>query len=195
MIPDANVPNAFSQQAVEQEINVVPMNFRVEFVPKEGTTELREIHKVDLVKKGSNGESTPWNINALKQEQFIWPHVEKYYEYWLQGQEDPVEGTPLDVLPFIPKAIIQHLKNLHIKTAEDLAGATDADLERIGMGGRGWREKARTFLEAKESTAKISEANVELEKNLANALKEIEELKTQVNSLTPKRGRPKKDAE
>ena len=189
------LPDPVSPDAVAHEVNVIPMHFRVDYIPdRDRPGEFREIHKVDLVKKGSNGESTPWSIPALKKEQFLWPHVEKYYDHWLAGQEDPVEGTPLDVLPFLPPPIVGHLKNIHIRTAEDLAATTDGDLERIGMGARGWREKARSFIEAKEGTALIAAVNADLKLENEQLRADVDEMKAQLNVLTadrPKRSKPK----
>lgn len=173
-----------SPDAVTQEVNVVPMNFRVDHVPVPGKPgEFKEVHKVDLVKKGSNGESTPWRIKELQGVGILWQAIGPYYERWLEGQEDPADGTPIDCLPFIPKGVVDHLRMLHIRSAEDLAGATDADLERIGMGARGWREKTRVYLDAKAGGA-VAETNTMLKAENERMAKELEELKAQVNALS-----------
>lgn len=165
------------------EVNVIPMNFRVEHIPIHGKPgEFREVHSVDLVKKGSNGESTPWTIPRLQQDQILWPAIKPFYARWLEGQEDPEEGTPIDCLPFLPVGLVPHLRLLHIRSAEDLAGVTDADLERIGQGSRMWREKTRAYLDAKAGGA-VAVANAELKVENERLGKELEELKAQVNSL------------
>lgn len=197
-------PDPLSPDAVHQEINVVPMNFRTDYIPIAGKPgEFKDVHGVDLVKKGSNGESTPWTIKSLQKEQLLWPYIKPFYERWLEGQEEPTEGTPLDVLPFLPKPVIEHLKSLLIRTAEDLAAANDADMDRIGMGARGWRQKTISYLEAKDGAAKISAVNDELTQQVERQQEEIEQLKAQVNSLVAvnptvepkKRGRPRKNPE
>lgn len=191
MHPDPNSP-----EAVSKDINVVPMNFTVDYIPdREKPGELREIHRVDLVKKGTHGESTPWSIPALKKDSILWPHVQPYYEHWLKGQEDPVEGTPLDSLPFLPRMVVDHLKGIHIRTAEDLAEATEGALARIGMGARGWREKARSYLDAKAGASQIAAVNADLKAENEQLRADMEELRGQVNTLMvdkPKRGRPRK---
>lgn len=186
-------PNAFAQEAVTHEINVVPMNFRKDFVPrKDEPGEFKEVHKVDLVKKGSNGESTPWEIGRLQKDQILWPYIKPFYERWLEGQEDPVEGTPIDCLPFLPPGLVGHLRNLHIRSAEDLASVTDADLDRIGMGARGWREKARNYVEAKSGDARLAAVNADLQAEKERMQAEIDELKALVNSLTPEEKKTRK---
>lgn len=190
-----------SPDAVKHEVNVVPMNFRKDFIPVHGSPgEFKEVHKVDLVKRGSgHGDATPWKISALKQDRIIWPAVEPYYEHWLKGQEEPIEGTPIDACPFIPPSLVAHLKALLFRTAEELAKATDADLERIGMGARMWREKARLYVEAKGGDAKLADALAERDQENAQLRSEVDELRRQVNSLVGsaprKRGRPPKKRE
>lgn len=118
----------------------------------------------------------------------MWEYIEPFYERWLKGQEDPVDGTPLDVCAFIPAGIVGHLRNLHIKSAEDLAALTDADLERVGMGARGFREKARAYVESKHGDAKLAVVNADLKADNERQQTEIDELKAQVNSLVAAQG-------
>lgn len=187
------LPDPISPDAVRQDVNVVPMNFRKDFSPVPGNPgEFTEVHKVDLVKKGSHGESTPWKIAALKKDRILWPFVKPYYDRWLEGQEDPAEGTPIDCLPFIPPGAVAHLRNLHIRSAEDLAGVTDADLDRIGAGARMWREKAKAYVEAKQGDAKIADALAERDRENAQLRSEIEDLKAQVSVLMADKPRGRK---
>lgn len=184
-------PDPMSPEAARQEINVIPLNFRVDFIPdKNKPGALREIHRVDLVKKGSHGESTPWSIPAIQKDPMLWNYIEPYYKHWLKGQADPVEGTPLDVLSFLPPSIVSHLKNIHIRTAEDLANATDGDLERIGMGARGWRQKARSYLEA-QAGGQAAAVNAALKTENEQMRAELAELKATVNALVGKSNTPR----
>ena len=190
--------NAAIANLERQDVAVFPDNFRKDFKPVPGKPgEFREVHRVDLIKRGS-GASTPYAISALKQDQVLWPHIKPYYEAWLEGQEEPAEGTPIDTLPFIPPTVVPHLKNLHIKTAEHLAALNDADMERVGMGAVGWREKAKSYIEAKEGNAALVEAKQELTEELELRKQEIQELKDQVNQLVAEsakyggRGKPQR---
>lgn len=175
------------------EINVVPMNFRRDHTPIPGG-EFKEVHMVDLVKKGSNGEATPWNIKRLQQDQILWPYVKPYYDAWLQGQEDPVVGTPLDVLPFLTPGLVQHLKNIHINSAEDLASVGDNEMQRIGMGATAWRDKARAYVEAKEGDGKLADLNQRLTEENELMKAEVHELREEVNKLSALMPKPRKKA-
>lgn len=175
-----------SPEATKHEINVIPMNFRKDYRPKKDEPgEFVEVHAVDLVKKGSHGEATPWTINALKKDEMLWPFVKPYYDRWLEGQEDPVDGTPIDVLPFIPRGLIDHLRYLNIRTAEDLADLTDNDMQRVGMGARLMVEKARKYIDAKSGEAKFASLLADRDAENEQLRAEIDELKAVVNELTP----------
>lgn len=179
---------------VDRTVSVVPMNFRTDY--KERGGKLVESDKVDLVKRGSLA-STPYSIKELRKDNILWPMVEPYYEAWKKGQEVPEDGTPIDALPFIPRDLAGHLKLMQFRTAEELAACTDSDLDRIGMGARGFREKAKSFLE-NQASGQVAAQNAELKAQNEALLADLEELKAQVNELAnnkPKRGRPRKDIE
>jgi len=191
--------------AEKSQINVVPMNFRKDHVPIDGEAgEFKEVHRVDLVKKGGNGESTSWNIKNLKTDTQLWPYVEPYYDAWLKGQESPTSGTPVDVLPFLTPGLVAHLQSMMIRTAEDLAEVNDASMERIGMGARGYRDKARAYVEAKIGDGRVAAVNEKLERENKQLQAQLDELKadfevlqSEVRGNQPplkKRGRPPKDS-
>jgi hypothetical protein len=75
------------------------------------------------------------------------------------------------------------LQILHFATVEQVAGASDAQLQRVGMGGPGLRERARAFL----ARQNMSETALELEKTRA----ELAELRAMITSMTPRVGRPR----
>ena len=179
------------EELEKKDISIFPHNFRVNHKPiKDKPGEFREVHWVDLIKKGS-GEKTPRPISEIKQDAVVWSFLKPYYEAWLEGQEEPTEGTPIDAVPFVPSSIVPHLKNLHIRTVEDLASLNDADMERVGMGARGWRNKARTYLDSVKNNAAVIEAKQELEEKLAASEREIDELRALIEESQKKKpGRP-----
>ena len=186
-------PDPFSQDATHQRPDVVPMDFRVDYKPvNDKPGEFREVHKVTLRKRGS-GDGTVWLISELKTSQ-LWPFVEPYYDAWVKGQEEPVIGTPLDVLPFVPKEAVARLKLIQIKTAEDLAESNETVLQRIGMGARSLRDKARAYLANKADSA-IADRAQKMEAENAELKARVEELIEQVNSLVDKPKRRKKEVE
>lgn len=167
-------------------INVVPMNFRADHFLREGSTEFEERHYVDLVKKGTNGECTPWAINKLRKNVDIWRFIEPSYEAWLKGQEEPTEGTPVDVLPFLTPGIVSHLKSIMIRTAEDLANAEESTIERIGMGARSFKQKAQAYLDAKVGDGAVAALNQKLTHDNETLRGEIAALRELVEGMEKK---------
>jgi hypothetical protein len=188
------LPDPMSPDAVKHVVAVRPVNFRKDHKPdpkKPG--ELIEVHRVDLVKMGSGNHSTPWNIEALKKDTILWPAVKPAYEAWLSGQEEPPNGTPLDAWPGVTKGQVERFRLLHLRSVEDLANVTDPDMERIGMGARALREKARAYVKAKEGTSVMAEALAERDALIADQGRELAELRALIETATadkPKREKP-----
>jgi hypothetical protein len=176
-------------------VAIVPLKFWAEDVPVAGKPgEFTQEHWVKWVKKGSNGATTSEKITRLKRNREIWPVIERHYEAWAKGQEEPTTGTPLGQWPSISREMADHLKTLHLRTVEDVATATDADLDRMGMGARALREKARAYVKAKEGEAVVAEAMAEKDAQIASLSSLVNDLKGQVETLAanlPKRAKPK----
>lgn len=128
-------------------------------------------------------------------------HKERFPRQWLyfqmkQGDGVPVVGTSLDDWQRdskgeVSRAQVEELRILKFQSVEQVAAASDSQLQRIGMGGPGLRERAKSYL----NTRHRSESAEELEKTRS----ELETLKAQMAELMaaqPKRvGRPPKVAE
>lgn len=129
-------------------------------------------------------------------------HKERFPRQWLYYQMQQNEGaaqqigTPLtqwnkDSPEEINRDQIAELNILKFVTVEQLALASDAQLQRIGMGGIGLRDRARLYLNRKNR----SETNAELE----NTKKQLAELQAKMATLLSdpprRRGRPPKLAE
>ena len=126
-------------------------------------------------------------------------HRERFPRQWLYFQMHQNEnaaaqiGTPLsqwqkDAPDEINRDQIAELSILKFLTVEQLALASDGQLQRIGMGGVGLRERARQYLNRKNR----AESNAELE----DPKRQLAELQAQMASLVadkPKRGRPPKE--
>jgi len=127
-------------------------------------------------------------------------HKERFPRQWLyfqmkqNEQSGELPGTPLRTWAeadpeFINAGRLEELQILKFQTVEQVATASDSQLQRIGMGGSGLREKARLFLTQKNR----ADGSAELEKTR----QELDELKAQMAELIAARkpGRPKKEQE
>jgi hypothetical protein len=117
-------------------------------------------------------------------------HKERFPRQWLyfqmKNEEGGIVGTPIEEWhkaepDNINRGQIEELQILKFQSVEQIATASDAQLQRFGMGGTGLRERARMFLSRKNR----SESQVELDetkKQLAELQEQMQEL------LAAKRG-------
>jgi hypothetical protein len=108
----------------------------------------------------------------------------RFPRQWLYFQmkngEGQVLGTPLanwhkEFPDELNKGQLEELQILKFQSVEQLATASDSQLQKVGMGSTGLREKARLYLTNKNK----SESTKELEKTRA----ELDELKAQMAEL------------
>jgi hypothetical protein len=110
----------------------------------------------------------------------------------MQNNDAHMIGTPLKDWHLarpgeINQMQLEELSILKFQTVEQVATASDMQLQKVGMGAAGLRDKARSFLLNKNQ----SESQVEIE----STKKELAELKEQLAALMAdkKAGRPKKE--
>lgn len=75
-------------------------------------------------------------------------HYKAQYEAWKEGQELPVNGTPIKGWPMISPAQQQILLSCRIRTVEDLAGMNDDGIRQVGMGAVEMKGRALAYLQA-----------------------------------------------
>jgi hypothetical protein len=125
-------------------------------------------------------------------------HKERFprqYLYWkMQSTDASAIGTPLsqwnaDDSEEFNSHQMAELQILKFQTVEQIATATDSQLQRVGMGATGLREKARLYLTNKNK----SQSDTELEETRA----QLKQLQEQMAMLMENRkpGRPRKEAE
>lgn len=123
-------------------------------------------------------------------------HKARFPRQWLhfqmQGAPQAI-GTPLqewckDQPVEFTDYQMAELQILKFQTVEQVATASDGQLQRVGMGATGLRDKARAYLLNKNQSESSSE--------LAKTRTELEELKEQMAELLAEKrkpGRPKKE--
>ena len=120
------------------------------------------------------------------------PRQYLYFQMKQSEQDAPAIGTSLESWVAegngdITKAHIEELRILKFQTVEQIAAASDAQLQRIGMGGPGLREKAKGFLTRRNRS--------ETENQLDETKKQLADLQAQMAALMARKpGRPKKEA-
>jgi hypothetical protein len=142
----------------------------------------------------------PGDKNNIMEQPVREDHKQRFPRQWLYFQVKQSEnstpeaiGTPLskwheDAKQDINKAQIEELQIARFQTVEQVAGASDAQMQKFGMGGIGLRERAKTYLARKHR----SETSEELE----STKRQLAELQAQMSALMadkPRRGRPPKE--
>ena len=140
----------------------------------------REPHKdIPFVRIMSPGDKT--NIIETFAKDF---HKQRFPRQWLhyqmQNDGSTFIGTPLSEWATAkPEEMsgyqMAELGILKFQTVEQIATASDAQLQRVGMGSVGLRDRAREFLKAKNQSATSSE--------LEDTKAELEKLKAQVSAM------------
>ncbi|NDD96757.1 MAG: hypothetical protein EB148_02300 [Actinobacteria bacterium] len=126
-------------------------------------------------------------------------HKQRFPRQWLYFQMQQNEGaaqqmgTPLtqwhkDSPEDINRDQIAELNILKFVTVEQLALASDGQLQRVGMGGIGLREKARQYLNRKNR----ADSNAELEQT-KQQLVALQAQMAELLAEKPRRGRPPKE--
>ena len=125
---------------------------------------------VDKVRWGQRGQNLQERVDRVdrlkKREPHIYMVMERAYEAWKKNQEPPVEGTPLKMWPAIKAAQIKTFINLGIRSVEELAGLTNDQCDRLGMGTKHMRNRARLWIEAAQDKGKLAERTAVLERKL-----------------------------
>lgn len=118
------------------------------------------------------------------------PRQYLYFQMKQNEQDAPAVGTSLDIWfaegnGDINRGHIEELRILKFQTVEQIASASDAQLQRIGMGGVGLREKAKAFLARRNRS--------ETENQLEETQRQLAELQAQMAALMARKpGRPKR---
>jgi hypothetical protein len=144
------------------------------------------IDMVYITNPGSRDE-TPARIKdkVPKDDYITWA-----YNKWKVTQEQVVDGTPIETVPFLNKAQVQELKALNIHTLETLADLPDTAKQRF-MGSIDLSKKAQAYLKsAKDSQLAVKlQAEVDKkDKELALMRKQIADTNARFEALQAKLG-------
>lgn len=110
-------------------------------------------------------------------------HRERFavrYAKWKKSKGVGISGTPLCEVSWLNRSTIASYNALNVFSVEQLANASDATLQDLGMGARANKEKARVYLKkASEDAAdlKLAGENVKLKNELEYLKQELAELK------------------
>lgn len=105
------------------------------------------------------------------------------FRLWKQGQELPVNGTPVRTWAAASPAQIKMLTDLHVLTVEDLAQANEETLGRMGMGARDLKRRAEDWLKTSQDVGKVSAELSATKAALEAAEQRTESLQAQLTQM------------
>jgi len=150
---------------------------------KEGRPIYKDVEMVEIFAQGGNTTVKKEVTDELRERYSV------QYEAWKKGQEQAVEGLPLEKWPhkLMTPAMIYNLKHYRVYSVEQLADLTDGTIQKIGPGGMMLRQDAQEYLENASGIEPLREENKELKARLSALESQLEAL-----SKPKKRGRRKK---
>lgn len=119
-----------------------------------------------------------------QEENPVWLGIRGAYEAWKMGQETPVDGTPLDAWPALTRVQVEAFRAAQYRTIEDVAEITDGQLGRVRLPDmRQIRDKARTYMAAKQSSAAVEAQMADRDKKMEQMEAELAEARAALQRL------------
>ena len=180
---DAN-PNFVGQRDPDKSLSVrffsVPMQDNFQSKEK-GRPIFTDVDMVEILLPGDDKNII--KTFAREDHKERWPRQWAHYASKMEGDQRLIGKTPLSAWQRLTPAQSEELRAMKFFAVDDIANASDAALQRIGMvagmSPHAFRDAAQRFLElaagdAKES--KIAEENAELHKQMAEMRSRLEHL-------------------
>lgn len=140
-----------------------------------------------------------WLLNMemdVRNERMPKEWMERYkaaYKAWLNGQELPLNGTPVRGWGVISPAQQETLIRMNILTVEDLGGVNDEGIRRIGMGGTELKHKAQAWLSQHHDKGPLTLENAALKTQVGNLQAQLAQLTQVVQQIQRQTGQPEAD--
>jgi hypothetical protein len=161
---------------------------------KEGVPIFRDVEYVTVRQPGNVDsiiyELDKWLNSVIPSELNsgrLHPDIAEYYrrqaKRFREGQEIPVEGTPIKTWPVLTPAQAETVLGIHIRTVEELANLADDGVRRLGMGGIDLKNKAKAWLAAASDKGKLTHEMAALQKKSEFQESTIATLQAQLDEL------------
>ena len=147
--------------------------------------EVRQIGGTDSVKFEVEDwlKRTRQDVAAGRLDESLAERYEEMYRRWKNGQELPVEGTPIRTWPVISPAQAETCCAIGVRTVEELAELPDEGLRKLGMGGVTLKQKAKDWIVAGNDKGKVVQELAAMKQENAQLHATVETLVKQVDTL------------
>lgn len=109
---------------------------------------------------------------------------ETMYSSWKKGNEAPVNGTSIKMWPVLSPSQIKNLISVNIMTIEDLAGANEEALKRVGLGSRLLKQQAQAWMDSSTKTSLVADELLQLRSDNEAMLLKNKTLESNIKELT-----------
>ena len=147
---------------------------------QEGRPMYRDVDHIRIMQPGNKESIVDRPVTEMDIARF-----RQQYDNWKAGQEELVEGTPLEAWPEITRAQVEEMRYFNVRTVEQLADMADAHAQKF-MGINEMRRKARLYRDRAAKNAVSTKLQKELKEkdNQIAALNEaLKDLQTKVAGL------------
>jgi hypothetical protein len=159
----------------------------------DGTPRFDDVEMVEVLIPGDRLNTPVFQVTDVHRKR--WPVA---YQNFKAGQEDAVDGTPIDQLPGITKAQAQELRYYHILAIEQLASMPDDLLLKAQpMMGRPLRERAQRWVSMTAGNAveeKLAAENRALRDKMGLMEQNHASMQTAIDGLTAQLARAGNDS-
>ena len=172
-------------------LNVVAVDFWTDYVPD--PADASQTIARDMVKWAKRGDLTTFAMvdsvarvrrplmeeeNGQRLPNPVWAAIKPAYDRWKAGEAMIEDGTALEAWPGLAKGQIKVLRAGQIRTVEDLASISDANLGNIRLpDARKLRDRAKVFLANQEGAAHLDKVLAERDQKTAALEAELAELR------------------
>lgn len=145
---------------------------------------VRQVGCKDTVEK----EAEAWLVDIEKAAaQGTYPgewvrHFRDKYAAYKAGQAEPELGLSVRQWPSLSKAQAENLVAAGVRTVEDIAAMNEPTMQRVGMGARELKAKAKTYLESRDAN-KAAEQITALQAQLGDRDERISSLEARLAAL------------
>lgn len=162
--------------------------FNMQPVPDEaaGPGKFKEVPYVRIVIPGDRNSGVHRPYNEKKDTQ----RLGEVFRKWKADQAVPLEGTPLENWAGCSRSQVEELKHFHVRTVEQLAGMTDANAARLGLGYPELRQRAKDYVAQQDGAAPLEALRTELQAakaELAAAQEALEEARASIRTMRAER--------
>ena len=155
---------------------------------EQGRPVFKDVDMVGITNPGSRDEIVVSAEKKAKTDEYIaWA-----YAKWKKTQEQVVDGTPVETVPFLSKAVVLELKAINIHSLENLAEAPEPAIQRM-MGLRELKKKAQAYLAAAKDTAILSKMQHELnqrDQTIAAMKAQMDQMSARFDEMQKQAGGP-----